>query len=294
VMLTAILERATEIAAPLIARHGHKLRVAKAGDVALIGDPVRLAQVFGNLLNNAAKFTPPGGVIEIAVEQSASNVTVRVRDNGRGIERSSLSKIFEPFVQLDQRGDQLRGGLGLGLAIVRDLVVRHGGSIRAESDGHGRGTTFTVVLPIVESIAPPPPVTRAGARAARKGIRVLVVDDNMDIAELLSVALGLEGFQTDVALDAHAALDRWRAFVPHAGVLDVGLPDLDGYELARSIREEHGAHPTLIAATGYGQAADRKLAAEAGFDCHLVKPVSIKELVSVLDLRVVEGERHVP
>jgi CheY-like chemotaxis protein len=212
-----------------------------------------------------------------------------VRDNGRGMERNQLDRIFEPFVQVDRQRDALGGGLGLGLAIVSNLVQRHGGTIVAKSEGQGRGSCFTVELPtapppeeMVQPIPPRPPVDRAG-------VRVLVVDDNVDVAQLLCEALQLEGFQTAVEYDSRAALEKWRSFLPHAAILDVGLPQLDGYELARTVRARHGRLPLLIAATGYGQATDRLRAADAGFDCHFVKPVSIEDIVTTLDQRVVPG-----
>ena len=290
VALATVLERAVEIASPLIARHHHRLAVAGAEGVVVRGDPVRLAQVFGNLLTNAAKFTPPGGTITTCQRRArrASASRVSVRDNGRGIPAEQARRIFEPFVQLDQR-DALSGGLGLGLAIVSDLVARHGGAIRVESAGVGHGATFHVELPLLltersdfrlRALIVREPVSRAG-------MRVLVVDDNADIAELIAEALHDEGFETKVALEARAAIETWRAFAPQAAILDVGLPDMDGYDLARALREEHGAGPTLIAATGYGQKRDRVLAQEAGFDCHFVKPVSLHDLVMALDERVV-------
>jgi signal transduction histidine kinase/CheY-like chemotaxis protein len=289
VALASVIERASELVAPLIARHRHTLSVGDVGDIMLKGDPVRLTQIFGNLLVNGAKFTPPGGRLDIEVERRPDRVRVTVRDTGRGIARDQLARIFEPFVQADRERDALSGGLGLGLAIVNDLVTRHGGSIAADSEGPGRGAAFTVELPTVThrieaaaAVDPPAPSVRAG-------IRVLVVDDNIDVAELLSEALQFEGFQTAVEYDAAAALRRWRSFEPHAGVLDVGLPELDGYELAKKLRAEHGTAPTLIAATGYGQRKDRLRAADAGFDCHFVKPVSVRDLVKVLDQRVVSA-----
>jgi signal transduction histidine kinase/ActR/RegA family two-component response regulator len=287
VSLGAVLQRAKEIAAPLVGRHRHALHVANADGIVLEGDPVRLAQVFGNLLTNAAKFTPPHGKIDVLVDRVPGGVRVSVRDTGRGISPDQVRRIFKPFVQLEGERDARRGGLGLGLAIVNDLVERHHGTITVESAGKDRGSTFTVELPVATAAEarkdPEPPQTPK----ARAGVRILVVDDDVDVAELLSEALRIEGFQTSVAHDALAALQRWRSFVPHAGVLDVGLPELDGYELARTLRAEHGKDPTLIAATGYGQKSDRARAADAGFDCHLVKPVSVRDLVSVLDRRIV-------
>jgi signal transduction histidine kinase/CheY-like chemotaxis protein len=291
VTLASVLERAVEIAAPLISRHRHALQVAPADTVTLQGDPVRLAQIFANLLTNAAKFTPPGGKIDVLVEHDTGTgrVKIIVRDNGRGIAPDQIGGIFEPFVQVDRERDALRGGLGLGLAIVNDLVERHGGTISAHSEGRGRGAAFSVVLPTVAHPVPrrEPPSPRPSS--TRAGVRVLVVDDNIDIAELLSDALQDEGFQTAVAHDGQAALERWRTFVPHAAILDVGLPDVDGYELAKTFRSERGRRATLIAATGYGQPQDRSRAADAGFDRHLVKPVSVHELVLVLDEHLVDS-----
>jgi signal transduction histidine kinase len=290
VSLASVLERAVEIAAPIVARHRHELHVASARDVGLQGDPVRLAQVFGNLLTNAAKFTPPGGRIDVQVQPLAGRVRIAVRDNGCGIAPDQLERIFEPFVQADRDRDVLRGGLGLGLAIVRSLVRRHGGTITAHSAGRGQGATFTVELPTTVRADTPKPVVRRPPAEARGGVRVLVVDDNLDLAELLSEALASEGFQTAIAHDGNGAIASWRTFAPHVGVLDVGLPDLDGYQVARVLRAEHGAAATLIAVTGYGQPTDRVRAAGAGFDCHLVKPVNVDELVVLLDQRVLSGK----
>jgi signal transduction histidine kinase/ActR/RegA family two-component response regulator len=297
VTLASVLERAIEIAGPLITRQRQSLTVDATDDIALRGDPVRLAQIFGNLLANSAKFTMAGGRIDILIDKSSSSsssseqdhVRVTVRDNGRGIPREQQARIFEPFVQAEREQDALRGGLGLGLAIVSSLVERHGGSIEVHSEGRGRGSTFTVELPIDAGPESPVVVKPPQGPAARADIRVLVVDDNEDLADLLSEALTIAGFKTAIAHDAYAALERWRSFEPHAAVLDVGLPELDGYELAKTLRKEHGSQPTLIAATGYGQRQDKLKSADAGFDCHFVKPVSTQDLIMVLDERVVRA-----
>ncbi len=294
IALATVLERAAEIAGPLISRNQHSLEISKVENVTLLGDPVRLAQVFGNLLNNAAKFTSPGGRIEVGVAHTGERVRVTVRDNGRGIDRDQLQRIFDPFVQIDRARDALRGGLGLGLAIVRTLVNRHGGSVSAYSDGPGRGASFVVELPTVAPVTEFLPPSVPHAEAGRGHVRVLVVDDNVDLAELLSEALHCEGFQTAVAFDARDALARWRTFRPHAAVLDVGMPHLDGYELARIVRADYGSEPTLIAATGYGLEADRQRAQGAGFDCHFVKPVNVQDIARELDRRVVCGEPDAP
>jgi signal transduction histidine kinase/CheY-like chemotaxis protein len=290
VSLDSVLERAVEVASPLITRHRHALSVARCEGVAVWGDPVRLAQVFGNLLTNAAKFTPPDGAIEVSIDRTPDRVRVTVRDNGRGIARDQLARIFEPFVQVDRARDALRGGLGLGLAIVDNLVRRHGGAITAHSDGVGRGAAFTVELPTTTAAQEVRSSVAPSSAAPRAGVRVLIVDDNADVAELLSAALELEGFETAIELDGRAALERWRHFVPHAAVLDVGLPELDGYDLARALRAEHGLRPMLIAATGYGQPTDRLRATHAGFDHHFVKPVSVSDIVRVIDRRIIEAQ----
>ncbi|HTQ04224.1 MAG TPA: hybrid sensor histidine kinase/response regulator [Polyangiaceae bacterium] len=289
VSLASVLERASDLVMPSIQRFGHTLEVGSGGNVWLRGDSVRLAQIFGNLLNNSAKFTAAGGRIQVLVAPCAERVVVTVRDNGRGIAAEALGRIFEPFVQADAESDRRRGGLGLGLAIVRDLVIRHGGSVTAESEGPGRGSAFRVELPLAAAVEAEPESAAPLATTTRQAVRVLVVDDNTDVAELLSEALEDAGFRTAVAFDARAALELWRRFGPHAAVLDVGLPEVDGYELARALRSEHGAQPTLIAATGYGGQQDRTRAAAAGFDCHFVKPVSVRDLVVALDERVMRG-----
>ncbi len=287
VALTSVLERAAEIAAPMITRNRHALMIGSADGLTLRGDPVRLAQIFANLLTNAAKFTPPGGNIGVVIEAVPGRVRVTVRDDGRGISRDQIGRIFEPFVQADRERDALRGGLGLGLAIVANLVERHGGTTTVESAGEGKGAAFTVELPTVQGAASTVKPVRPQPAGARARLKVLVVDDDVDIAELLSEALQLEGYQTAVAHDARATMEQWRTFAPHAAVVDIGLPDADGYELVRTLRAEYGKDPTLIAATGYGQPKDRLLAAEAGFDCHFVKPVSVDDLLLVLDRRIV-------
>ncbi|HVH43381.1 MAG TPA: ATP-binding protein [Labilithrix sp.] len=288
VTLNGILERGVELASPLLTRNRHELVRSYASDVTLQGDPVRLAQVFGNILTNAAKFTPADGRIELATEPLGDRVRVTVRDNGRGIAREKLAHIFEPFVQIDRFTDAARGGLGLGLAIVKNLVEMHDGTITATSDGPGTGSTFCVELPVPQVTIKPTESARQ-LPVTRRGMRVLVVDDNTDVAELLSEALQMRGFDTTVAFDGHKAMENWRTFAPHAAILDVGLPDVDGYDLARAIRAQHGKEPMLIAATGYGQPSDRLRAADAGFDCHFVKPVSVEELVRALAARAFDA-----
>jgi signal transduction histidine kinase/ActR/RegA family two-component response regulator len=291
VSLNAVLDSAIELAEHVLARYDHALVRRPAPDVLLQGDSVRLAQVFGNILTNAAKFTPPQGRVELSTTRIGDRVRVTVHDSGRGIACDELKRVFEPFVQLHRVTDAARGGLGLGLAIVKMLVERHGGSVVAESAGLDQGTTLTVELPILalspeHASAVTCPVAETTSPTSRRGRRVLIVDDNVDVADLLADALKLEGFETTTAYDAQGAIATWRTFAPHAGVLDVGLPDADGYQLARALRAEHGRTPTLIAATGYGQQSDRMRATDAGFDCHLVKPVRLQDIVRELDARL--------
>jgi CheY-like chemotaxis protein len=287
VLLSTVLERAVELAGPLISRHQHVLTVERCAGVTVRGDLLRLTQVFSNLLTNAAKFTAPKGRIDVTICETPGQVRVTVRDNGRGIAREHLGRIFEPFVQAQRAHDAGRGGLGLGLTIVKNLVERHGGSISVDSQGMGCGTSFSVELPALAPVSRWLVPSAPRAQGDRSGLRVLVVDDNVDVAELLSEALELEGFETAVAHDAAAALDVWRRFAPHAGVLDLGMPDLDGYELARRLRDEHGKGAVLIAASGYGQPQDRVRSADAGFDSHLIKPISVQDVVDFLDRRLV-------
>jgi CheY-like chemotaxis protein len=241
-----------------------------------------MAQVLANLLTNAAKYTPPQGHVAVTAERAGSGVVVRVQDDGSGISPELLPRVFDLFAQGPQGIERPRGGLGLGLAIVRSLVSLHGGSITAESGGPGRGSTFVVRLPLIvrpvaaaEPPAPPPSTTDGQGR-------VLIVDDNQDAAMLLSEALQMLGFSTEVAHDGASALTAADRFAPDVALLDLGLPLMDGYEVARRLRASHGDSTKLIAVTGYGQASDRRRSKEAGFDVHLVKPVDLPDLQQVV------------
>ncbi len=254
------------------------------------GDPMRLAQVVCNLLTNAAKFSPPAGHIGIELRQGGGQALLSVADDGDGIPRELLEHIFERFVQGDQSLQRARGGLGLGLAIVRNIVELHGGSVKAESDGLGKGSRFTVTLP--ETAAPSPaaavpvPAPVEAAPAAAAPARILVVDDNDDAAQAIAVLLELEGHTVRTAPTARAALAMFDDFVPDVAFLDIGLPDLNGYELARAIRTDpRAARTRLVALTGYGREPDRQLATQAGFDRHLVKPAEIEDLLAAIGPR---------
>lgn len=252
--------------------------------VYLNADPVRLAQVFGNLINNACKFTAPGGRISLAAERQVSDVVVTVRDSGIGISSEVMPNIFEIFTQGDPSLERMQGGLGIGLTLVRRLVEMHGGSVEAFSDGLGRGSEFVVRLPaLAEKSQPPAPgpsESEPGAVAAR---RILVVDDNHDTANSLAMLLRMSGIETHTAFDGEEALEAAATFKPDVILLDIGLPKLNGYDTARLIREKSwGRGVVLVALTGWGQDEDREKTADAGFDAHLVKPVGYDALTRLL------------
>ena len=285
VEMAEVVAKATELSSPLLEqRHQHlALRVAAQG-LAVDGDPTRLAQVVSNLLTNAAKYTPPAGHIEIAASRVEERIVLTVRDDGIGIASDMLSRVFELFSQERQSIDRSLGGLGLGLAIARSLVVMHGGSVTASSAGHGRGSVFAVDLPAAERLEARPaadPVPEAPQAAGRER-RVLVVDDNLDAAELLAEVLRASGHVVEVAHDGPTALRVASVFRPESALLDIGLPVMDGYELARRLHSQLGK-VRLIAVTGYGQPADRARAREAGFSAHLIKPVDFEELQRALE-----------
>ena len=255
------------------------------------GDEVRVAQVFNNLLVNAIKFTPPGGAIRVRAAIVGPQVQVDVEDTGIGLSPQQLDRVFELFYQAPQSVDRARGGLGLGLSIVRSLVAMHGGTVQASSAGPDQGTCMTVRLPLCE----PPPVSRDTAPlAAVDGVgRVLVVDDNEDAANTCAALLEISGYTVHVAYAPEQALDALEAFHPDVAILDIGLPGMSGYALARLMRQApHRFAGRLIALTGYGQASDRTASQQAGFDAHLTKPVPPSELLQLVERMV--GARHAP
>ncbi|MBZ0233449.1 MAG: PAS domain-containing protein [Deltaproteobacteria bacterium] len=283
--LARVLDRAIEMVGPLLEERQHDLsvHVARAG-LAVEVDAGRLAQVLANLLSNAAKYTEKRGTITVTASEENGEITVTVGDNGMGIDPIMLPRVFDLFVQESQALDRARGGLGLGLAIVRRLVELHGGRVDARSDGRGHGSAFSVTLPA----AADPPAT--GAAVTPPGIsldmaarcRILVVDDNQDAADLLAAVLTDAGHDARVAYDGPSALRAAEAFAPEVALLDIGLPIMDGYELARRLRSQHHQRVRLVAVTGYGQPSDRDRARAAGFEAHLVKPISIHELSTAL------------
>jgi PAS domain S-box-containing protein len=278
------LAKAAEIALPLLEHKRHDFEV-KVPPCPLIvdGDDARLTQVFANLLNNAAKYTDEGGRIVLTVRHSKAHIIVEVQDNGVGIDPALLPRVFELFVQGYQDADRAEGGLGIGLTLVRSLVLLHGGEVEARSAGLHAGSTFTVRLPSVDQPLevepePEPPVATA---AADKRRQILIVDDNDDARLLLAEVLATFGHKVQSAADGPAALALLEGFKPDVAILDIGLPGMDGYELATRIREmpDH-KQLRLLALTGYGQPEDATHTRGAGFDVHLVKPIDIQRLLA--------------
>lgn len=288
VTLQDVVASALETSDPLIAaaRHTLELRLPEA-PVHLFVDPMRLAQVLSNLVSNAAKYTPDGGTITLSAACEPDTVTLQVTDTGVGIPAEMLPRVFEMFTQVGQTVPRAQGGLGIGLALVQQLVALHGGTVAAESPGPGRGSTFTVTIPRTSDARPQPevaphPVTPRPT--AHRGQRILVVDDNDDGAESLAMVLGLTGYEARTANDGPSALALARSFRPELVFLDIGLPGMNGYEVARRLREDPElARITLVALTGWGSEDDQRRAHEAGFDAHLTKPAGPDAIAAVLD-----------
>jgi len=288
--LADIVAKAVETAQPLIQQRKHAITTKAPAGLAVMADPVRLSQVILNLLTNAARYTEPGGNIEVraqrVTEGGRERLELSVQDDGIGIRPEMLGNIFKLFVQEEQDISRAQGGLGLGLAIARSFARLHGGELSAHSDGHGKGSTFTLRLPPLGASDAPQPHGEADVAgdlaadtAPRLPRRVLVVDDNRDVATMFASALTQLGHTTEVAYDAEGALAAARRFRPDIGVLDVGLPGTDGLALARDLKQVPGLEQIrLIAVSGYGQAADRSRSLAAGMDEHLVKPVAIERL----------------
>ncbi|MFL6237425.1 MAG: ATP-binding protein [Thermoanaerobaculia bacterium] len=285
--LNSVVGHAVEVARPLAEDRGHTLDVSLPPEpVWLEADPVRLEQVFTNLLSNAVKFTEDGGSISLGAERQGQEVVVRVKDTGVGIPPDLLPRIFDLFTQGDRSIDRSRDGLGIGLTLSRRLVELHGGMIEAHSDGVGRGSELVVRLPaFLYHTAPPDeePVPEQAAERSSRPLRVLVVDDSEDTTELLGTLLEMAGHSIQVAHTGPSALEAAAAFRPDAIILDIGLPGLDGYQVAQRLREDPALKSvTLIAATGYGQEEDLRRSREVGFDQHLVKPIDPGELQRLL------------
>ena len=290
--LAQIVTRAIETVSPLVEAKKHLVEI-DVPDHGLIvdGDEARLVQVVSNLLSNAARYTPDGGHIQVRARAESGRAVLRVRDDGAGIEPEALPRIFDMYFQ-SSRGAARRGpGLGIGLALVQSLTALHGGSVEALSDGPGTGSELIVRLPIVERAVSPS--ARAGTdapggspAAAASTYRILVVDDHEDSADGVAAALSQCGHEVAVANDPATAMILARTFRPRIAILDIGLPVMDGYELAGRLRELLDPAPTLIALTGFGQRHDLERSTRAGFDLHLVKPLEPRLLRDILDALV--------
>ena len=281
--LRDILARAVETSRPLIDSHTHRLHVAVADrPIECFGDPMRLTQVVVNILNNAAKYTPDGGDIWLTAEVLGARVELRIRDNGRGIERDFIDRVFDLFMQVDPNSGSALGGLGVGLALVRRIVELHGGSVHATSDGLGRGSEFIVRLPLSKVNTSSAPQTRAeqdGESVAP--LKILVVDDNHDAADSLCLLLRSLGHEARAAYDGPSGIAAVDDFPAEVVMLDIGMPVMSGYEVARALRASTTPR-VIVAVTGWGHEPAKRQAREAGFDYHLVKPASEAALVELL------------
>jgi PAS domain S-box-containing protein len=292
--LAAAIEAAIETAAPTLTRKGHTLRTEMPDEpLFIVGDGVRIAQVLGNILSNAAKYTPQDGEILIDVRESGDNVQITVRDNGVGIAADTIPHIFDLFVQSESSLERSEGGLGIGLPLARTLVELHGGTIEAFSAGPGKGSEFIVCLPLTRLAQTDHPLVTAPVTVpqdAGPALRLLLVDDSVDAATAMSLLLESDGYDVRIAHEAVHALEIAAQFEPEIVLLDLGLPGMDGFQLAQEMRKRAAtANALLIAVTGYGQAADRQRTHDAGFDHHLVKPVSSDEIQRVIASRFPGG-----
>jgi PAS domain S-box-containing protein len=288
VRLSSVIETAVETSRPLIDRSRHRLTLAlPEAEVIVDADPVRLAQVFANLLNNAARYTNEGGTIDLAATCHDGRVVVTVSDNGIGIAPTELSHVFELFSQSTPALQRAQGGLGIGLFLVKNLVELHGGRVSAHSAGAGHGARFSVELPVVSvEGATPAAAADAGAGNRMRGVRVLVADDNIDAGDSLAALLRLSGHEVHVARDGVQAVATAAAALPAVALLDIGMPRRNGYEAARDIRALPGGKGVLLVAiTGWGQQTDRQRALEAGFDGHLTKPAQVEEIEALIASR---------
>jgi signal transduction histidine kinase len=300
--LGTLLTRTVETVQPLIDDRGHTLTVeAPNGILAVLGDPTRLVQALGNVLGNAAKYTERGGRITLSAAESGSEVLIRIRDNGIGIPPELMPMIFNLFTQLDRTSGPPQSGLGIGLALVQRLVEMHGGSVAARSEGLGKGSEFLIRLPLFirEQVESGQPLQQLSALEqsmtnaegpTRTQRRILVADDNNDALESLATLLQLSGHEVYTAANGAIALESAEQHRPEVALLDIGMPKLDGYEVARRIRAQPwGQRITLVALTGWGQDSDRRRSQEAGFDSHLVKPLDLDKLTELLAALPVAG-----
>jgi signal transduction histidine kinase len=288
--LVEVTRRALAAAEPLMESRGTRLEVTlPKAPLPVDVDVLRIEQVIVNLLGNAAKFSPAGGAVEVSLEgeNDPPRAVLRVRDHGIGIDPASLESIFDMFVQVDQSAARSRGGLGIGLTMVKKLVFLHGGEVHADSEGEGRGATFTVRLPLAAAVSTGAEVIEA-ARPTSRRQRILLIEDNVDITDFIRIQLEMWGHDVSVAHDGPSGLEAALSLRPDIALVDVGLPGMDGYELARRIRTDTaGLEIRLVAMTGYGRPEDRARSLAAGFDAHLVKPVDPRQLQALLDSETV-------
>jgi signal transduction histidine kinase/CheY-like chemotaxis protein len=279
--VAGVVARAIEMATPLIESKRHRLHTDVAPGLSLFADPHRLAQALGNILVNAAKYTDPSGDVWVSARRDGGDVVLSVRDSGAGMTADLLEHLFDPFVQGPRTRDRAAGGLGIGLSLARNLVRMHGGDVTARSDGPGKGSELVVRLP-AEPAAVEPAEEASEAPRTPDSRRVLAVDDNEDAVRLTADLLSAQGHEVRMALDGPSALEAASAWAPDVVILDIGLPIMDGWEVASRLRERFGDAVTLIALTGYGQPSDRARSVEAGFDAHLVKPITPAELLKAV------------
>jgi len=283
VAVEPLVQEAVEQVRPMLDSCHHELFLDIEPGLYVLGDRTRLIQVLSNILNNAAKYTPARGRIVLSVRTDGGDVRLAVRDNGQGIDLPVLPYIFDLFTQAERTPDRSQGGLGLGLALVKSLVLLHGGRVDALSDGLGEGSEFVVYLPLQEPVMESPGPAPATSVPDASGLRVLVVDDNVDAAEMLATLLEMNGYEVRVEFDGASALATALREPPAVALLDIGLPDMDGHELARRLRAQPAtAEAVLVALTGYGQAEDQQRAQQAGFDHHMVKPADLDRLLTLL------------
>jgi signal transduction histidine kinase/CheY-like chemotaxis protein len=285
VEMSAIVSNAIEMVSPLLEKRGHELEVERPKEPLLVeGDPGRMSQVVANLLHNAAKYTEPGGKVTIAVTGDDDEVSVTVRDTGIGLSPELVPVLFDMFVQANRSIERAPGGLGLGLTLVKRIVELHGGRVSARSEGPGKGSEFEVIMPraLPREAEQSAERTRPAVPSAGEGQLVLVVDDNEDAADLLASAMRAAGYEVEVAYDGPSALDLATRLEPDVVLLDLGLPVMDGYEVAQKLRERSLQDIRLIAITGYGQDSDRARTRALGFDRHFVKPVDLATLLESL------------
>jgi signal transduction histidine kinase len=285
--LAAVVQHAEEVCRQLIDSRGHQLSISLPSEpLVVMGDLTRLTQIVSNLLNNAAKYTDEGGRLSLQVERAAdspASVLIRVQDNGRGFDPAAIDHLFELFYQVDRNLDRSDGGLGIGLSLVRRLVELHGGDVNGSSPGRGKGSEFVVRLPASSPLSEPAETQPAlNGAAEATPLKILVVDDNLDSASSMKRLLSAWGHDASTAGDGPSAIEEALRIHPDLILLDIGLPGLDGFEVCRRLRQSSLGQVVIAAMTGYGQDEDRKLSLQAGFDCHLVKPVNLADLQGLI------------